>query len=288
MTKQSRRQARSPAAAIALVGDVHGHHDQMVRALLDWQARSGVSIDLIVALGDFQAFRDEGDMQCMACPPKYQRLGDFPAYYRGEKRFPAPLLFIGGNHEAYNLLDEIPDGGPVGPDCLYLGRRAAVSRLGLRIAALSGIYSPWTYERGRQPVDYDDPLVRGSRKLKKQSTYFVPEEVDALAESGPVDLLLLHDWPRGLAELAAPGTSAGEPRRGVGNPPARALLEKLKPRWLFCGHMHWHFRGEIPWPDGSTTTFVCLDRVNRPQGPFLAVLQSDGDGTWDLNGHFGT
>lgn len=45
----------------------------------------------------------------------------FPRYYSGEKKAPVLTIFIGGNHEASNHLQELPYGGWVAPNIYYLG-----------------------------------------------------------------------------------------------------------------------------------------------------------------------
>lgn len=196
---------------IAIFGDVHGHQDAMVRAVLCWQEQNQASVDLILCVGDFQAMRGEIDMRAMACPAKYQQVGDYPAYHAGEKSFPVEVVFVGGNHEAYNWLETMSAGGYLGPNCYYLGRSGVIERLGL--------------------------------------------------------------WIAGLPELAEPGTADGTPRRGVGNEPARWLLEQLKPPWAFCGHMHQYFRGQVTWAPGTVTRFVCLERVTSPASQSMCVLR---------------
>ena len=261
---------------IVFVGDVHGNHDRMVEEVRTWERAAERSTDLIVSVGDFQALRDEHDMRCMTCPTKHMHLGDFPAYHRGERRFPATVLFIGGNHEAYNWLDQMPAGGPVGPDCQYIGRVGVVERFGLRIGGLTGIYSAEAFVSGRQSVDYDNPRVIENRRRKKRSTYYERREVETLAASGPIDVLVTHEWPEGLARLATPGTTDGRPGAGIGV--LRALLQTLKPRWLFCGHMHWSFSGEIHWPDGKSTTFACLGHIlNEDSSRVVALCRDDND-----------
>lgn len=42
-------------------------------------------------------------------------------YYSGEKKAPVLTVFIGGNHEASNHLQELPYGGWVAPNIYYLG-----------------------------------------------------------------------------------------------------------------------------------------------------------------------
>ena len=265
---------------IVFVGDVHGNHDLMVDAVRVWARTAERTVDLIVSVGDFESFRGEHDMQCTTCPAKHMRLADFPAYHRGQKRFPAEVLFIGGNHEAYNWLDQMPSGGPVGPDCYYLGRVGVLERLGLRIGGLTGIYSAGAFESGRRPVDYDNPRVIENRRHKKQSTYFERREVERLAASGPIDVLVTHEWPEGLVKLAVPDTTAGKPAAGIRM--LRELLEMLKPRWLFCGHMHWSFQGGIQWPGASTTTFACLGHIQNQDSSRIAALCQDDHGDWRL------
>lgn len=43
-------------------------------------------------------------------------------YYSGEKKAPILTIFVGGNHEASNHLQELPYGGWVAPNIYYLGR----------------------------------------------------------------------------------------------------------------------------------------------------------------------
>lgn len=43
-------------------------------------------------------------------------------YYSGEKKAPILTIFIGGNHEASNYLQELPYGGWVAPNIYYLGK----------------------------------------------------------------------------------------------------------------------------------------------------------------------
>ena len=43
--------------------------------------------------GDIQALRNEADLDSLAVPDKFKRLGDFHRYYSGEKT--APILTLG-------------------------------------------------------------------------------------------------------------------------------------------------------------------------------------------------
>lgn len=60
-------------------------------------------------------------------------------YYSGEKKAPVLTVFIGGNHEASNHLQELPYGGWVAPNIYYLGR---LGRLPARFPALAPALAP--------------------------------------------------------------------------------------------------------------------------------------------------
>ena len=76
----------------------------------------------------------------MACPDKYKSMCSFYKYYSGEAIAPVLTVFIGGNHEATNYLQELAYGGWVAPNIFYLGYAGVVEVNGVRIGGLSGIY----------------------------------------------------------------------------------------------------------------------------------------------------
>lgn len=64
----------------------------------------------------------------------------FTRYYSGEKIAPVLTIFIGGNHEASNYLQELPYGGWVAPNIYYMGYASVLNIGGVRIAGISGIF----------------------------------------------------------------------------------------------------------------------------------------------------
>lgn len=86
----------------------------------------GTKIDLLIICGDFQAIRNESDLETMAVPLKHRHIGSFWKYYSGHVRPPVPTLFIGGNHEAANHLWELYYGGFAAPDIYYMGAAGVV------------------------------------------------------------------------------------------------------------------------------------------------------------------
>ena len=263
----------------AVVGDVHGYHNRMVAQLKKCEKRLGRTFDFVLQVGDFEAHRDEDDLRTMSAPSKYKQLGDFHQYWSGRVRYPWPIYFIGGNHEPYGFLESYVEGGCLLPHCHYLGRSQSQEIGGLEIAGLTGIYAEERFEQERP--------VWGARsgQSNKDFIFFDDRDVMALMELEQVDILLLHDWPEGLfeegGEVAARGRLA---RRERGNPYARMLVEELKPKWVFCGHMHTRYEASWEWEDETKTHFLCLAhilegaeaigafRVKRGQGARLEQL----------------
>lgn len=64
----------------------------------------------------------------------------YSRYYSGEKTAPVLTIFIGGNHEASNYLQELPYGGWVAPNIYYMGYAGVLNVGGIRIAGISGIF----------------------------------------------------------------------------------------------------------------------------------------------------
>ncbi|KAJ8790722.1 hypothetical protein J1605_021150 [Eschrichtius robustus] len=106
---------------VAVAGCCHGELDKIYETLALAERRGPGPIDLLLCCGDFQAVRNEADLRCMAVPPKYRHMQTFYRYYSGEKKAPVLTIFIGGNHEASNHLQELPYGGWVAPNIYYLG-----------------------------------------------------------------------------------------------------------------------------------------------------------------------
>lgn len=178
---------------VAVEGCSHGELDSIYASVLETQRRNGITIDLLLICGDFQACRNEQDLNCMAVPQKYRTMASFYKYYSGECVAPMLTIFVGGNHEASNHLWELFHGGWVAPNIYYLGHTGVVEVAGLRIAGLSGIFKSGDYRQGHwEQPPYDNSSMR--------SAYHVREyDIAKLMQlSGHVDIFLSHDWPRGV------------------------------------------------------------------------------------------
>ena len=114
---------------IAIEGCAHGALDKIYEAVL----QSKDEVDLLICCGDFQALRNENDLDSMAVPDKFKDMGDFYKYYKGEKKVPVPTIFIGGNHEASLYMQELFYGGWAAPDIYYMGAANVIKFGGVRI-----------------------------------------------------------------------------------------------------------------------------------------------------------
>lgn len=86
--------------------------------------------------GDFESMRDSNDLNALSVPNKYKSLNSFIGYFNGSKLAPVKTIFIGGNHEASNVLQSLYYGGYVAPNIYYLGCAGVVNYKGIRIAGI--------------------------------------------------------------------------------------------------------------------------------------------------------
>ncbi|OIT01968.1 lariat debranching enzyme [Nicotiana attenuata] len=132
---------------IAVEGCMHGDLDNVYATLLQLQEVENIKIDLLLCCGDFQAVRNEKDLESLNVPLKYRSMNSFWKYYSGEKVAPFPTIFIGGNHEASNYLWELYYGGWAAPQIYFLGFAGVIKFGNIRIGGLSGIYKSQDYNR---------------------------------------------------------------------------------------------------------------------------------------------
>ena len=65
---------------VAVQGCAHGELDSIYATIAEMESSQGVKIDLLLCCGDFQAVRFKTDLECMAVPAKFRRLGTFYRY----------------------------------------------------------------------------------------------------------------------------------------------------------------------------------------------------------------
>jgi uncharacterized protein len=121
-----------------------------------------------------------------------------------------PVLTTFGNHDPLELLARMQnrDGSPV-----LLGQGDVREFQGLRVAAIGGVWAK-SHRLPHYVTDSDVAL-----------------NAERIAGNGPIDILLTHACPVGLADLTVSGRHGGQ----------RCFLEAsetIAPRLHFCGHLH--------------------------------------------------
>ena len=244
---------------VAGVGDIHGRF-RRVESWLDALAEArGREVDLVLAVGDVEAFRVADDHRRKTT--KRLMPAEFAEYADGVRTMKRPLYFIAGNNEDFEALHDTPEGLQLAPNVHYLGRAGVKELHGLRVGYLSGIHAPRFYEQ---------PLKRPrSLDTAKQAGYFRVPEVETVMGVRDVDMLLVHEWPRGLPQRAQEqGVPPGRtlPSYWIGNPITRRVVETVHPKWVLCGHSHRAFAVTMGGQGGRPMTRVaCLDQAARPE-----------------------
>lgn len=101
--------------------------------------------------------------------------------------------------------------------------------------------------------------------MRKHASYFNSDDIDKVLEFGKADILLLHEWPSLMN-----GTRNEEWPSHWGNVGSEALteiVELLRPKYVFCGHMHASARYQ-----SGQTQIVCLSDFHRdPENSFVVL-----------------
>ncbi|GMH84758.1 hypothetical protein TrVE_jg5260 [Triparma verrucosa] len=277
---------------IAVEGCCHGQLDRIYSEI--YTRSSGV--DLLICCGDFQSLRNVKDYDALNVPNKYKELGDFPKYYSGEAKAPVLTIFIGGNHEASNALQELQYGGWVAENIYYLGNAGSVYVGGVRVSGLSGIFNGRNFTQPRaEAPPYTPDQLRSVYHQRAADEYMIK------CLSGDFDVCLSHDWPSGVAHhgdkeglFRRKGFLRNEVEDGsLGSPPARRIMDWLKPKHWFSAHLHCRFEANVKHDAGARATkftgvesescgaasfeklftkFLSLDKC-LPRRKFLEVLE---------------
>ncbi|XP_041662683.1 lariat debranching enzyme [Cheilinus undulatus] len=264
---------------IAVEGCCHGELDKIYETIGYLEKKEGVKVDLLLCCGDFQAVRNEGDMKCMAVPAKYRMMQTFYKYYSGEKKAPVLTIFIGGNHEASNHLQELPYGGWVAPNIYYLGYAGIVRFKGVRIGGISGIFKSHDYRKGHHEFPPYNPETLRSVYHTRNIEVFRLKQIQM-----PIDIFISHDWPRGIYHYGNTGELLRKKKflrqdvesKTLGSPAAEELLAHLQPSYWFSAHLHVKFAAIMHHqPKGNSpprvTKFLSLDKC-LPYREFLQIV----------------
>lgn len=234
---------------IVFAGDIHGNNDHLEWVMTEAAARGA---DLVYSVGDFGYW------------PHYASGQDFLRLaYDLADELDLPLLWIPGNHENWNRIDDLvakhgthaPIPTPPKrlprhiPDDLVrvVPRGCVVEFNGVRLLGFGGAWS----------VDWAQ-RVKGKSWWPQEC--ITPAMVDALADE-PVDILVTHEAPQGPAISYKDDIVQSVLQRDL----VSEIVAKTTPSLVVCGHHHVRER----WVDERT-------------GAEVQVLGRDGD--YRLNG----
>ncbi|KAI9519044.1 lariat debranching enzyme [Dissostichus eleginoides] len=264
---------------IAVEGCCHGELDKIYETIAFLEKKEEVKVELLLCCGDFQAVRNEGDMKCMAVPAKYKTMQTFYKYYSGEKKAPILTVFIGGNHEASNHLQELAYGGWVAPNIYYLGYAGVIRYKGIRIGGASGIFKSHDYRRGHHEFPPYNPDTLRSVYHIRNIEVFKLKQIQM-----PIDIFMSHDWPRGIYRHGSTGELLRKKKflrqevesNTLGSPAAEELLAHLQPNYWFSAHLHVKFAAVMQHPPKANaaprvTKFLSLDKC-LPHREFLQIV----------------
>ena len=182
------------------------------------------------ALGDIHG-DFEGARRVMARHPEvpfWLCVGDVAD---GEGRYealPAPLYWIKGNNENFDVID-----AGIFPGNLHYLPNARLAEIGgVRVAGLGGTFAPSWYDTPAASLPHPRKGSAKATELADKRRHFVREEVDACGALRAVDVFLSHEAPR-------PYVAGTGPRRNdAGKTPVNEILAAMQPRLHLFGHHH--------------------------------------------------
>ncbi|ANQ09428.1 RNA lariat debranching enzyme [Plasmodium coatneyi] len=261
---------------IAVVGCTHGELNFIYATIEKLEQDNNFKVDLLICCGDFECVRYGVDNDCLNVPNKYKKEeNDFRDYFTGKKKAKVLTIFIGGNHEAVNVLKQLYYGGWVAPNIYFLGYSNIHNINGLRICSLSGIYKKYNfYKRYNEHYPYDEISKVSSYHIRKYEI----EKLKLVKEK--IDVVITHDWPNNIEKH---GDMNDLLRRKfhfqsdiynntLGNPHTEFLLNKLKPYFWFSSHLHVKYSAIFLHSDKKNyTRFLSLDKA-EPRKHFIQIL----------------
>lgn len=265
---------------IAVEGCMHGDLDGVYKTLQYIERQRGIKVDLLLCCGDFQAVRNERDLESLNVPRKYRAMNSFWKYFSGEEVAPVRTIFIGGNHEASNYLWELYYGGWAAPNIYFLGFAGVVKFGNIRIGGLSGIYNARHYRLGHyERPPYNEETIRSVYHVREYDVYKLMQVEE------PIDIFLSHDWPLGITDYGnskkliqqKPFFEKEIFQRTLGNKAAAQLLGELKPAYWFSAHLHCQFAASVEHGEGGpVTNFLALDKC-LPGRKFLQIVDIESE-----------
>lgn len=248
---------------LCAAGDTHGALDRLYQEVADFEKALRVRFEALLHVGDFGIWPDPERVD--RATRNHEGAGDFPRWVAEARPVPLSTWFVKGNHEDFEWL-ESRVGRDILPGLQYLpnGRAIDLDDGGrpIRIAGIGGCFGPSDYRRS-------SAALKGYERR-----HYTQDEIDRAKRLCGVDVLLLHDAPRGVEIPKSRG-------RLVSN--AEGLDEavvSIRPRVCFFGHHHARVRAEI-----GAIPLIGLNIVGKP-GHLVAIDIEPRGREWTLLGEW--
>ncbi|SBS85918.1 RNA lariat debranching enzyme, putative [Plasmodium ovale] len=261
---------------IAVVGCTHGELNLIYSTLEKIEEENGFKVDLLICCGDFECVRYGVDNECLNVPDKYKKEeNDFKDYFTGKKKAKVLTIFVGGNHEAMNVLKQLYYGGWVAPNIYFLGYSNVHNINDIRICSLSGIYKKYNfYKKYCECYPYNEISKVSAYHIRKYEI----EKLKLIKER--IDMVITHDWPNNIEKHGDINDllrrkfhfQSDVYNNTLGNPHTEILLNKLKPYFWFASHLHVKYSAIYVHADKKNyTRFLALDKAESHKH-FIQIL----------------
>ena len=149
------------------------------------------------------------------------QLGDMGGY----RSFSRPVYWIFGNNDSISMMKAFHEGKQPVENLMHIRNGEVLSfcqeEEKITLSGLNGAYDPLYFDFTRSELE--------------DFGYFTQEEAEKCLNLNSIDIFLTHGCPSGLGFGREPD---------YGNPAIRKILEKVKPRYMFCGHGHFYREAE--------------------------------------------
>jgi predicted phosphodiesterase len=208
---------------ICAAGDNHGAIEKMYADILEFESALRLRFEAVLHVGDFGIWPDADRID--KATRNHDGAGDFPVWFAENRRVPRRTVFVKGNHEDFVWLDDQLS-AEVLPGLFYLknGQRRVIESEDQAITAggIGGCFGPSDFQRK------SDSLQGYSKR------HYTRTEINMLIEGGRLDVLLLHDAPRGVVfETHRRGKGWASDTDGLDD-----AIRGTRPRICFFGHHH--------------------------------------------------
>jgi lariat debranching enzyme len=278
---------------VFVTGCLHGSWDLLIDTV-EKLIRDGTNIELVLVNGDAQTFRKEEDMLSFAAPKKYHLMGSFYKIASGERKVPCPVVLISGNHEAMDLVFQLPFGGYIAPNVYYMGRGGQLLVGDILISGISGLYKSGEYYN---PVKETFPLrTPADIHTAIGIRAFTDFQLFGLKKT---QIMMSHDWPSTIPSKYAtnflrkvrPDLIESDMKGTFGLPLGMKFIEEVKPSTWFAAHHHLSMTIKI----NDQTNFCALTKPRRNNkwyiiadiegtmgpikiaGEWISILKATGD-----------